>query len=103
MINKNIVGYELVKNVKKAEGCERCGYDKLFVVRQHTGGDYLSGLVEVRENTEENRRAIEEKYGFERHCIVNDDYIVWCGCIVSLPKGSYALPEGGDIIRFYWS
>lgn len=103
MIDKNIIGYDLVKNVKGCEGCERCGYDKLFVVRKNSGGDYLSALVEVRENTEENRRAIEEKYDIERYHICNEEYIVWGGCIVSLPKGSARMPEGGDLIRFYWS
>jgi propanediol dehydratase large subunit len=103
MIDKNIVGYDLVKNVKKCGGFERCGYDKLFVVRQHTGGDYLSGLVEVRENTEENRRAIEEKYGIQKYHTCNENYIVWGGSIVTLPKGSHTLPEGGDFIQFYWS
>jgi hypothetical protein len=103
MVNKNIIGFELVKNVVECEGCERCGYDKLFVVRKNTKGDYLSALAEVRENTEENRRAIEQKYGIQKYHICNDDYIVWGGCIVSLPKGSARLPKGGDIIRFYWS
>lgn len=96
MIDKNIIGYDLVKNVKGCGGFERCGYDLLFVVRQHCCGDYLSGLVEVRKNTDENRRAIEEKFGLQRYHTCNDDYLVWCGCIVTMPDGS-------DYIRFYWS
>ena len=103
MIDKNIIGYDLVKNVKGCGGYERCGYDKLFVVRRNYGHDYLTALVEVRENTEENRRAIEEKYGLQQHHICNNDYIVWDGCIVTLPKGNRSLPEGGDYIMFYWS
>ena len=96
MVNKNIIGFELVKNVVKAEGYERCGYDLLFVVRKNSDGDYLSALAEVRENTDENRRAIEQKYGIKKYHICNDDYIVWGGCIVTLPNGS-------DKICFYWS
>ena len=96
MVNKNIIGFELVKNVTKCGGYERCGYDKLFVVRKNSDGDYLNALVEVRENTDENRRAIEQKYGIQQYHICNDDYIVWGGCIVPLPDGS-------DKICFYWS
>lgn len=96
MINKKIVGYDLVKNVKGCGGYERCGYDKLFVVRKNGDGDYLDDLVEVRENTEENRRAIEEKFGIDKYSICNDEYIVWCGCIVTKPNGE-------DFIQFYWS
>ena len=103
MIDKNIIGYDLVKNVKGCAGYERCGYDKLFVVRKNSGGDYLSALVEVRENTGENRRAIEKKYDIEKYHICNEEYIVWDGSIVTLPKGSRTLPEGGDYIQFYWS
>ena len=96
MVNNNIIGFELVKNVVKAEGYEHCGYDKLFVVRKNSDGDYLNALTEVRENTDENRRAIEQKYGIQQYNICNDDYIVWGGCIVTLPNGS-------DKICFYWS
>ena len=103
MIDKNIIGYDLVKNVKGCGGYERCGYDKLFVVRKNGNGDYLNDLVEVRENTEENRRDIEKKFDIEKYNICNDEYIVWCGTIVTLPKGSHTLPEGGDFIKFYWS
>ena len=99
MINKNIIGYELVKNVVKAEGYERCGYDKLFVVRKDCGGDYLKGLCEVRENTDENRRALEAKYGIEKWDISNDDYIMWGGTIVY----DLSSDEPKDEIMFYWS
>lgn len=103
MIDKNIIGYEFVKNVKGCVGYERCGYDKLFVLRKNCGDDYLSALVEVRENTEENRRDIEQKYNIEKYHICNDEYIVWDGCITTFRKGSKILPEGGDYIMFYWS
>lgn len=95
-INKNIEGYEFVKNVKKAYGCERCGYDMLFVVRRHCSSEYLDGIVAVCKNEGDNYQTLEAKYPFK-------DYIVWHGEIVTLPAGSYALPEGGDIIQFYWS
>lgn len=97
MIDKNIIGYDLVKNVVSAVGYERCGYNKLFVVSKHgEKGDYLSRLVEVRELTEENERELEKKYGFEKYHIVNDDYIMWGGEIVTRR-------DGKDEIRFYWS
>lgn len=102
MIDKNITGYDLVKNVKGCGGYERCGYDKLFVVNQHEE-NLLDGLCEVCENTDANRRRLEEKYGIDKYCISNKDYIIWGGEIVTLPVGSNSLPEGGDYIRFYWS
>lgn len=102
MINENIKGYEYVKNVKGCGGYERCGYNMLFVVRKDST-DELSGLTEVCENTETNRRMLEAKYGMEKYHISNKDYIIWGGEIVTLPKGSRTLPEGGDYIRFYWS
>lgn len=84
MINKNIIGYELVKNVTKADGYEHCGQDTLFVVRRNSE-NYLDGLCEVRENTHENHRELEAKYPFK------EGYIIWCGEIAC------------DRIRFYWS
>lgn len=84
MINKNIIGYGLVKNVTKAEGYEHCGQGLLFVVRRDSK-NYLDGLCEVRENKRGTCREIEEKYPF------NDGYIVWFGEVVC------------DEIRFYWS
>lgn len=98
MINKNIIGYDLVKNVVKAGGYERCGYDKLFVLHKDCT-DYLEGLCEVRENTEENRRELEAKYGFERYDDVNDEYIMWGGTIDYDLSGD----EPKDEIMFYWS
>jgi hypothetical protein len=95
-INKNIEGYEFVKNVKKTAGYERCGYNMLFVVRRNSGDDYLSNLVAVCKNEGDNWETLEAKYPFE-------EYIVWSGEIITLPAGSYALPEGGDMICFYWS
>ena len=102
MIKKNIEGYDLVKNVKGCGGYERCGYDKLFVVDKHND-DYLDGLCAVCENTDTNRRRLKEKYGIDKYCISNDDYIIWGGEIATLPVGSKSLPDGGDFIRFYWS
>ena len=83
MINKNIIGYELVKNVTKAGGYEYCGQDKLFVIRRNSN-DYLADLCEVRENVRGTYRELEEKYPFE------NGYIIWFGEVV------------GDTIRFYW-
>ena len=84
MINKNINGYELVKNVTKAGGYEHCGQNLLFAVRRDSE-DYLEGLCEVRENTRENYRELDTKYPFE------EGYIIWFGEVA------------GDKIRFYWS
>ncbi len=90
MISKEIIGYELVKDVKEAYGCERTGCDKLFAVRRSDDGDYLTNLVEVRENTYENYEALKEKYPF-------NDFIVWQGTVV------YSLDGSDDVIEFYWS
>lgn len=96
-INSNIKGYEYVKNVKACGGYEHCGYDLVFVVRRDCGNNYLKGLVEVCENKGyEQAKTLQAKYPFE-------NYIIWKGEVATLPKGSYILPEGGDIIRFYWS
>ena len=96
MINKSIVGYELVKNVDKCYGVEHGRQNYLFVVLRDTKGefekgDYLSRLVEVRENTNENYNAIREKYPYE-----NEDYILWFGDI------SYSLCGKKDEIIFHW-
>ena len=89
-INKSIIGYEFVKNVGKCYGVEHGRQDYLFVLRRGDG-DYLSRLVEVRENTEENYQAIRAKYPYE-----NDDYILWWGDI------SYSLCGKTDEIIFHW-
>lgn len=97
MVKPAIKGYEFVKNVVLADGCERTGCDLLFVVRRNCGDDYLRGLCEVAENKDyEAYKALEAKYPFGK-------YIIWHGCVRTLPKGSRRLPEGGDIIEFYWS
>lgn len=95
MINKNIPGYDFVKNVKGCDGYERCGYDMLFVVRRNCR-DYLTGLVEVCKNENGAWAKLIAKYN-------DDDYIIWSGEIVTIEKGSARLPHGGDYIRFYWS
>lgn len=95
MINKNIIGYDLVKNVKGCGGYERCGYDMLFVVRRNCR-DYLTGLVEVCKNENGAWAKLRAKYN-------DDDYIIWSGEIVTIEKGSARLPHVGDYIRFYWS
>lgn len=95
MINKNIQGYDFVKNVKGCDGYERCGYDMLFVVRRNCR-DYLTGLVEVCKNENGAWAKLRAKYN-------DDDYIIWSGEIVTIEKGSARLPHGGDYIRFYWS
>ena len=91
MINKNIIGYELVKNVVKADGYERCGCDKLFVVRRGSE-NYLEGLCEVRDNTRENIDELETKYPFK-------DYIIWWGTV----NYDLSSDEPKDEIMFYWS
>lgn len=93
-INKNIIGYEFVKNVKKVEGYERCGCDLLIVYKRSRRDEY--DITEVAENTEANRKALKAKYPFE-------DFIIHWGTTYSLPKGAYALPEGGDILALYLS
>lgn len=96
-INSSIKGFEYVKNVKDWGGYEHCGYDLLFVVRRDCGDNYLEGLVEVCENKGwEQKKALRARYS-------DEEYIIWAGEVATLPKGSYRLPEGGDLIRFYWS
>jgi len=95
MIDKNIPGYDYVKNVKGCDGYERCGYDMLFVVRRNCR-DYLTGLVEICKNENGARAKLRAKYN-------DDNYIIWSGEIVTIEKGSARLPYGGDYIRFYWS
>lgn len=95
MINKNIQGYDFVKNVKGCGFYERCGYDMLFVVRRNCI-DYLTGLVEVCKNENRALAKLRAKY--------NDyDYIILSGEIVTIEKCSSRLPCEGDYIRFYWS
>lgn len=91
-INSNIIGYELVKNVVKAEGYEYCRQDKLFAVRRGCD-DYMEALCEVRENTRENFAELEAKYPFE------EGYIIWFGTV------NYDLSSDvpQDEIEFYWS
>ncbi len=95
MINKNIPGYDFVKNVKGCDGYERCGYDMLFVVRRNCR-DYLTGLVEVCKNETGAWAKLRAKYN-------DNDYIIWSSEIVTIERGSARLPLGGDYIRFYWS
>lgn len=99
VIDPTIKGYEFVKDVVFAEGCERTGCDLLFVVNRlkANGGDYLRGLCEVAENTGyEAYKSIEARYPFA-------DYIIWHGCVRTVPEGAAIMPSGGDIIEFYWS
>ena len=94
MINKNIIGYDFVKNTKGCDGYERCGYDMLFVVRRNCR-DYLKGLVYVCKNDNVALAKLRAKY--------NDyDYVVWSVEIVTIEKSSAILPHGGDYLRFYW-
>ncbi len=89
MINKEIIGYELVKDVKKIYGCEFTESDKLFVIRKSNDDDYLSNLCEVRESTHDNYLALEKKYPFS-------EYFIWHGTI------NVGLDDSGDVIELYW-
>lgn len=95
MIDKNIIGYEFVKNVVSADGYERTGCDYLFAVRRNCNGNYLDGLCEVRKNKGRAYEELEEKYPFETH-------IVWFGGIY--PNYDYKKHEflGTDRIEFHW-
>lgn len=95
MINKNIQGYDLVKNFKGCDCYERCVDDMLFVVRRNCI-DYLTGLVEVCKNDNCALAKLRAKYN-------DDDYIIWSGEIVTIEKSSARFHHGGDYIRFYWS
>ena len=94
MINKNITGYDFVKNVKGCGCYEMCGYDMLFVVRRNCR-DYLKGLVYVCKNDNGALAKLRAKYNY-------DDYVVWSVEIVNIEKSSAILPHGGDYLRFYW-
>lgn len=93
MINKNIPGYYLVKNVNGCDCYDRCGYDMLFVVRRNCI-DYLTGLVDVCKNENGALAKLIAKYN-------DDDYIIWSGEIVTIEKSSARLPHVADYIRFY--
>lgn len=96
-IDPTINGYEFVKDVVFADGCERTGCDLLFAVRRDCDGDYLRGLCEVAENEGyEAYKALKAKYPFETH-------IIWHGCVRTLREGAVIMPSGGDIIEFCWS
>lgn len=96
MINKNIQGYDLVKNVNGCDDYERCGDDMLFVVSRNCI-DYLTELVELCKNDNNVALAkLRAKYN-------DDDYIIWSGEIVTIEKSSARLPHGGDYIRLYLS
>ena len=94
MINKNIPGYDFVKNTKGCDGYEMCGYDMLFVVRRNCR-DYLKGLVYVCKNENGALAKLRAKYN-------DDDYVVWSVEIVTIEKSSAILHHGGDYLRFYW-
>ena len=95
MINKNIPGYDLVKNFKGCDVCDRCDYDILFAVMRNCI-DYLTGLVEVCKNENCALDKLRAKYN-------DDDYIIWSGEIVTIEKSSARFHHEGDYIRFYWS
>lgn len=88
-VNKDIMGYDLVKDVVRAEGYERCPTDKLFAIRRGEG-NYLERLAEVRENTRENLAEMKAKFNSE-------EYIIWWGTV------NYDLDGNEDEIEFYWS
>ena len=94
MINKNITGYDFVKNTKCCDGYEMCCYDMIFVVRRNCR-DYLKGLVYVCKNENGVLAKLRAKYN-------DDDYVVWRCEIVTIEKCSAILPHGGDYLRFYW-
>ena len=94
MINKNITGYDFVKNTKCCDGYEMCCYDMIFVVRRNCR-DYLKGLVYVCKNENGALAKLRAKYN-------DDDYVVWRCEIVTIEKSSAILPNGGDYLRFYW-
>lgn len=101
-INKNIEGYEMVKNVVEALGWERCGCTHLFAVKRGSGcgggKEGLDGIVAVSEDTSyENYKRLQEQFPFE-------DYIIWYGTI--RPKYNRELhryDETQKVIDFYWS
>ena len=91
-INENIIGYEIIKDCTDAYGCERTRCDLLFAVKRGARDSedaYLKAIAEVRPNTSENRRIMEEKFPFE-------NYIIWCGTIQQWV-------DGCKEIEFYWS
>ena len=94
MINKNITGYDFVKNTKCCDGYEMCCYDMIFVIRRNCR-DYLKGLVYVCKNENGVLAKLRAKYN-------DDDYVVWSVEIVTIEKSSAILPNGGDYLRFYW-
>ena len=92
-ISKDIIGYELVKDCVCAEGAERTFCEYLFAVKRGTYDEqkgYLDGICEVRPNTMENRRIMQEKFDF-------DHYIIWSGTIWESRR------KGGKVVEFYWS
>lgn len=100
-INKNIEGYELVRKVTKALGCERTLCNYLFAVKRKGGqcgfGEKgLEEIVAVAETSHENYERLKEEFPFK-------DYIVWHGTI--LPNYNYKKREydGTDRIEFCWS
>ena len=103
-INKSIEGYELVKNVVSAEGCERTGYDYLFAVRRKGacgfGEEGLDSIMAVTPNTHENYERLTKEFPFE-------DYIIWSGTILPNYRYNKVLYRwekcDTDRIELYWS
>lgn len=101
MINNNIIGYELVKNVTSAVGCERTSQTHLFIVKRNSkcgwGEEGLDGLVAVAENTNENYEK------FRAMCPWTDkENILWWGTIIQnfdYKKFEY---DGTSRIEFHW-
>ena len=101
MINNSIIGYELVKTVVSAVGCERAGQTHLFVCKRDSncgwGEKGLDGIVAVGENTHENYEKFREMCPWD-----STEYILWWGTII--PNYDYKKREytGTDRIEFHW-
>ncbi len=100
VINPNIEGYEFVKNVVEALGCERTHCDYLFAVKLNCGCGFgkkgLDAIVAVTKNTHDNYERLKREFPF-------DDYIVWHGTIIPNYNFKKREFEGNDRIEFYWS
>jgi len=92
-IDKNIIGYDLVKDCINADGAERTFCDYLFAVKRgeyDNSSGYLNAICEVRPYTDQNYKEMHKKFNFEH-------YIIWSGTIWDSRR------MGGKIIEFYWS